>query len=284
MRFLNVMPTIAMALLILLPASADCPLDHLLIGCNRDGIVGTNDDKKLFVDCTQKYRHSDPEHSGDPTWLNWYYPMYYNERYDRHQIGEPGFDTITDDQDRRLAGVPDVDYRIMIECASITPGFAAKNTTLGITLDEAGDFVNHSVLSDSHLHLQYRAPNPAGATELQWIMYRLYDAIADGNQYEPSELITVVFVAEPLAGDLVVDGTVDGYDLAMLGHYWLLGDGSVTNDYYERADADRNGYVDFADLVLLASNWLDLLEPEAGTLSGYSNAPPVQKFNACAEQ
>ncbi len=260
MKFLNVMPTIVMALLISLPASADCPFDHLPFGCNKDGIVGTDDDKKLFVDCTQKYRHSDPEHSGDPTWLNWYYPMYYNERYDRYQIGEPGFDSITDDQDRRLAGVPDVDYRIMIECVSITPGFAAKNTAIGITLDEAGDSLNHSVLSDSHLHLQYRAPAPAGAAELQWITYQLYDAIADGNQYEPSEPITVVFVTKPLAGDIVVDGIVDMFDLAAMAHYWPAVNGANSNDYYERADADRNGLVDFTDLAILASNWLCFTE------------------------
>ena len=256
MKFLNVMPTIVIVLLIFLPASADCPLDHLLIGRNRDGIAGTEDDKKLFVDCTQKYRHSDPEHSGDPTWLNWHYPMYYSERYDRYQIGEPGFDVITDDQAQRLAGVPDLDYRIMIECVSITPGFAAKNTTLDITLDEAGDSLNHSALFDSHLHLQYRAPNPAGATELHWITYQIYDAIADGNQYEPAEAITIVFVTDPLAGDLVVDGVVDMFDLAEMAHYWRADNGGNSNDYYERADADRNGLVDFTDLAILASNWL----------------------------
>ena len=258
MKSLNVMPTLVMILLILLilpPALGDCPLDHLLIGCNRDGIIGTEDDKTLFVDCMHKYRHSDPEHSGDPTWLNWYYPMYYSERYDRYQIGEPGFD-VTDDQARRLAGVPDVDYRIMIECVSITPGFAAKNTTLGITLDQPGHSVNHSALSDSHLHLEYRAPSPAGVNELQWITYQLYDAIADGNQYEPAETITVVFVTAPLAGDLVVDGMVDMFDLAAMAHYWWANNGANTNDYYERADADRNGFVDFTDLAILASHWL----------------------------
>ena len=260
MKIQNAMPTIVIALLLSLPAPGDCPLDHLPIGCNQDGIVGTEDDKKLFVDCTQKYRHSDPEHSGDPTWLNWYYPMYYSERYDRYQIGEPGFDAITDDQDRCLAGVPDVDYRIMIECVSITPGFAARNTTVDITLDEAGDSLNHSALPDSHLHLQYRAPNPGGASELQWITYQLYDAIADGNQYEPSESITVVFVTRPLAGDIVVDGIVDMFDLTAMARYWGADNGANSNDYYERSDANRDGLVDFTDLAILASNWLRFTE------------------------
>ena len=279
MKFPSAAAMIGIGLLVSLPVSADCPFDHLQIGCNRDGIGGTADDKQIFVDCTQKYRHSDPDNSGDPTWLNWFYPMYYNERYDRYQISEPGFDTITEDRDRSLAGVPDVDYRIMIECVSLAPGFVAKNTALGITLEQTGDSVNHSALSDSHLHLEYRAPNPAGATELQWITYRIYDAIADGNQYQSSELITVVFVVEPLAGDLFIDGIVDGYDFAMLGRYWQLTDGTAANDYHERADADRNGRVDFADLALLASNWLDLLKPKAdGLLRDYFDTPAAQNL------
>lgn len=247
-------------------AAASCPLDHLLIGCNQDGLAGTCDDNKLFVDCNQKYRHSDPNHSGDPTWLNWYYPMYYNERYGRYQIGEPGFDIITDDPARRLSGTANVDYRIMIECVSLTPGFAAVNSSLGVTLDEPGDSLNHSSLNDPHLHLEYRAPAPAGATELHWITYQVYDSSADGNQYEPSEPITVVFVRVPLAGDLAVDARVDMHDLAKLGRYWFSNAGSLANDYYERADSNRDGFVDFVDLALLASNWLVLPDLQGESL------------------
>jgi len=245
---------------------ADCPLDHFLIGCNRDGVFGTEDDNKLFVDCTQKYRHSDPLNSGESTWLNWYYPLYYNARYDRYQIGEPGFDVIGEnDPNRQLAGVPDVDYRIIVECISITPGFSARNTTLGIILDEPNDWFNHSALTDPHIHLEYRAPSPDGATELQWITYRVSDAIEDSNQYLPSDEFTVVFVKSPAAGDLAVDGKVDVFDLAKFSEYWLCAIDPCNPDavslaravdYFERADANRDYKVDWADFALLANNWL----------------------------
>jgi hypothetical protein len=233
---------------------ADCSLDHFLIGCNQDGIAGTDDDNKLFIDCTQKYRHSDPDNSGNSTWLYWHYPLYYNLRYDRYQIGEPGFDVISaDDPNRQLSGTANVDYRIIVECVSITPNFSARETALGILLDEAGDSFNHSSLSESHLHLEYRAPAPSGETELQWITYVIYD---DLGIYEPSEPFSVVFVTDPSAGDLVIDGSVDINDLAEFCFYWLGDSGGRENDYYERADANKDSYVNFADFALLASNWL----------------------------
>ncbi len=244
---------------------ADCSLDHLMIGCNRDGIFGTEDDNDLFVDCTQKYRHSDPANTGEPTWLNWYYPLYYNERYDRYQIGEPGFDLITaDDPNRQLVGVPDVDYKIVIECTSITPGFSARNTALGIILDEPNDWFNHSALAVPHIHLEYRAPAPDGATKLQWVSFRLYDAIEDDSQYRPSNEVTVVFVKLPKAGDMAVDSKVDSLDLARFTEYWLSSldenDPDVLwlareADYFERADINKDYKVDWADFALLAENW-----------------------------
>jgi hypothetical protein len=244
---------------------AACPLDHFMIGCNRDGIFGTQDDNDLFVDCTQKYRHSDPDNTGEPTWLNWYYPLYYNERYDRYQIGEPGFDLVgTDDPNRQLAGTADEDYRIIIECTSITPGFSARNTSLGIILDESNDWFNHSALADPHIHLEYRAPAPGGASELQWISFRLYDAIEDSSQYRPSNEFTVVFVTQPQAGDLAVDGKVDVLDLGWFTEYWLcavdandpdaLGLARAV-DYFERADINKDYRVDWADFAFLAENW-----------------------------
>ncbi|MDD5328205.1 MAG: dockerin type I domain-containing protein [Phycisphaerae bacterium] len=233
---------------------ADCPLDHFLIGCNADGMTGTEDDNKLFVDCNQKYRHSDPNNSGVSTWLNWHYPLCYNIRYDRYQIGEPGFDIIkADDPNRQLQGTANLDYQIIIECISIAPDFIAKNSTLGIELNQPGDWINHSALSDPHLHLEYRAPAPSGATNLLWIMYIIYDNF--GN-YESSEPFGLAFVKDPPSGDLVIDGAVDGSDLAELCYYWLEDNGERSNDYYERADADKNGIVNLFDFAMLASNWL----------------------------
>ncbi|HBG26491.1 MAG: hypothetical protein A2Y10_04110 [Planctomycetes bacterium GWF2_41_51] len=228
---------------------ADCPLDHLLIGCNQDGITGTDDDNKLFVDCTLKYRHS-----GDIDWQHWYYQLNYNPRYNRWQFGEPGFDVISiNDPNRHLSGIKNVNYRIIIECISIKPGFVAKESTLGIEFNEAGDFVNHSALSDSHLHLEYRAPAPSGETELQWITFIIYDEF---ENYEPSNPFSIAFVMDPPAGDLVIDGKVDMDDMTEFCYYWLESDGGKSNDYYERTDANRDGKVDFIDFSMLALNWL----------------------------
>ena len=243
-------------LIISASALAHCPLDHLLIGCNPDGVAGTDDDMKLFVDYTMKYRHSDPNQSGEATWLNWYYPLYYNERYDRYQIDEPGFELIEDnDPNRQLTGTPDVDHRIIIKCLSIAPGFVVWNSSIGIIFDESGDTFNYSDSWDPHLHLQYRTASETGGTDLLWFTFQIYDEIAGANQYEVSEPFTIVFAGEPLAGDLAVDGTVDLMDLVEFSYYWLGDEGCRANDYYERADANRDGKVDFYDFALMASNW-----------------------------
>jgi len=130
--------TALLAVVLIRVSRADCPLDHLKIGCNPDGVWGTPDDNRLFVDCAQKYRHSDPSSPSDPAWLHWHYPMYYNVRYNRYEIGEPGFDLLCEDEDpnRALVGTPNVDFRIVIECVSIRSGFSARNATLGILLIE----------------------------------------------------------------------------------------------------------------------------------------------------
>jgi len=247
--------SVVFILVISASAPAHCPLDHLLIGCNSDGISDTDDDMKLFVDCTMKYRHSDPNQSGEATWLNWYYPLYYNERYDRYQIDEPGFELIEDnDPNRQLMGIPDVDYRIIIRCLSISPGFAVWNSSVGVIFNEPGDTFNYSGFWDPHLHLQYRTAVPAGDTELLWVTFQIYDESAGFNQYEVSEPFTIVFAGEPLAGDLVVDGTVDVKDLVEFSYYWLGDEGCRANDYYERADSNRDGKVDFYDFALMTSN------------------------------
>lgn len=247
--------TAAIIILLCRICTADCPLDHLLIGCNPDGIVGTGDDNKLFVNCIMKYRHSNPDNSGQASWLNWYYPLYYNARYNRYQIGEPGFDVVdSTDPNRKLSGIANVDYRIIVECVSITPGLKAVDSdALGITLDQAGDWFNHSALSDTHIHFQYRAAASTGGTQLQWITFVLYDAL---GKYQPSEPFSIVFGTAPPAGDLFIDGSVDLNDIAEFSRYWLEQNGSRENDYYERADANKDGKVNFQDFALLAENYL----------------------------
>jgi len=256
MRTFYINLSVVFILAISASAQAHCPLDHLLIGCNPDGITGTDDDMKLFVDCTMKYRHSDPNNSGEATWLNWYYPLYYNERYDRYQIDEPGFELIEDsDPNHCLIGASDVEHRIIIRCLSITPGFAVWNSSIGVIFDEPGDIFDYSSSWDSHLHLQYRTVTETAGTSIFWITFQIYDEIAGINRYEVSEPFTIVFGGKPPAGDLTVDGTVDVMDLVEFSYYWLSNGGYRANDYYERADANRDGKVDFCDFALMASNW-----------------------------
>ena len=57
---------------------------------------------------------------------------------------------------------------------------------------------------------------------------------------------------------MAVDGKVDAVDLVEFSYYWLENKGSRANDYYERADANRDGKVDFYDFALMASNWKNL--------------------------
>jgi hypothetical protein len=115
----------------------------------------------------------------------------------------------------------------------------------------------HALQGDPHMHMSYQAVN---GENLFWITWQVYDEMEDANQYEPSEPFTIVFNKEPLYGDLIVDGTVDGNDFAEFCYYWLSDNGSIHNDYYERADADRDGFVNFSDFALLALNRLESID------------------------
>jgi hypothetical protein len=241
---------------------AECPLDHFIIGCNRDGIEDTADDNQLFVDCLQKYRHS-----GLTEYANWFYPLSESifTGY-RFRIGEPGFDAFQDanpsaaytyDPNRALAGAPNVDYNIIVECIDMSVGLRAVHKDYPqFTIDAVGQSFSHSYIyslrGDGHMHMSYQALD---GENLHWITFILYDALDDGVQYEPSEPITIVFNVEPLAGDLAVNGVVNGADLMELGRYWLSTDAGRHNDYYERADVNRDGLVNFCDFAIMASNW-----------------------------
>lgn len=253
---------IAISLAFSLVAHADCPLDHFIIGCNRDGIFGTTDDRILFVDCRQKYRNS-----SDTAYGNWFYPLQESifSGY-RHRIGEPGFDlfqavspssSTTYEPNSSPAGEPDIDFRITVECVALSPGLRAVHKDYPqFTLDEVGQTFDHSAIhalrDDSHIHMSYQATDGSG---LRWISFRVFDSLDDGDPYEPSEPFTIVFNVQPKAGDLAVDGVVDWADLARLGRYWLSSESSRRNDYCERADADRNGAVNLFDFARMAANW-----------------------------
>jgi hypothetical protein len=241
-------------LLTAIVCAAGCPLDHYQIGINADGIAGTDDDDRLFVDCSQIYRHSDPDNSGGQTWLYWHYPLYYNERYNRYQIGEPGFDLIYNDPNRQLQGTANTDYQLYVECVSLRTGLSARNTTLGVLLDSVGDRFCHSTFTDPHIHLEYRAGAPL-ADEPYWITYRIYDA---KGRYEATNHFTLIFIKDPIDGDVVVDGTVNISDLQFWLDYWLLDEGGYDNDFYYRCDINRDGQVNLIDFAMLAENWLKI--------------------------
>ncbi|MBN1507399.1 MAG: hypothetical protein JW955_11165 [Sedimentisphaerales bacterium] len=251
-----------------LSARADCPLDHFIIGRNGDGIEGTDDDNRLFVDCSQKYRDS-----GQREYANWFYPLQKSifPSY-TYRIGEPGFDAfqgvnrsaLAYDPNRALGGDPDVDYAIVVVSTALSPGMRAVHKDYPqFTIDAVGQTFSHSYIhslrGDPHMHMSYQAMD---GQSLQWMTFQVFDAVEDGNQYEPSEPFTIVFNAEPLAGDLAVDGCVDRRDLSRLCHYWLSPASSTENDYCERADTNRDGRVDLVDFARMASNWLNpLAEP-----------------------
>ncbi len=243
-------------------ARADCPLDHLVIGCNCDGAPGTEDDRRLFVDCTQKYHHS-----GDAEYERWYYPLHESvfPSYP-YRIGEPGFDAFqntdrgeehTYDPNRTLAGEPNLDYSVTVECIARSPGLQAVHKEYPqFTMGDIGDTFNHSYIhslhQDSHIHMSYQATDGGN---LHWITFRVHDGRVDNDRYESSRPFTIVFNTEPPAGDLAVDGRVDGADFREFSRYWLSLESSRRNDYCERADTDRDGFVDFFDFARLAANW-----------------------------
>jgi hypothetical protein len=252
----------AIAMLLGAAGRADCPLDHLILGRNGDGLEGTADDNQLFVDREQKYRDS-----GETPYQWWYYPLQESAfpTYP-YRIGEPGFDVFQDldpgeehtyDPCRSLIGVPDRDYRLLVECVALSPGLQAVHKDYPqFTLDAVGQAFDHSYLhslqGDSHVHMSYQATDGAS---LHWISFRILDTLEDGDRYEPSEPFTIVFNVEPPAGDLAVDGRVDPADLARFSGAWLAPESTRRNDYAERADTDRDGAVNFFDFARLASNW-----------------------------
>lgn len=247
---------------------AECPLDHFIIGVNQDGIKGTDDDRKLFVDCGQKYRDS-----GTVEYSNWFYPLNKSifSSYP-YRIGEPGFDAFqnsnsnaayTYDPNRALLGQPDTDYRIIVLASSMSQGIRAVHKDYPqFTIDEVGQDFNHSYIhalrDDGHMHLSYQAED---GENLFWITFYLFDELADPNNpddpnhYQTSDPFSIVFNCEPLAGDLVVDEIVDQKDLFEISYYWLKDQGGKANDYYERADANKDGIVNFKDFALFALNW-----------------------------
>ncbi|MBN1973864.1 MAG: hypothetical protein JW787_09520 [Sedimentisphaerales bacterium] len=259
--------SLVIVLLVSLYCMAECPLDHFIIGVNQDGKEGTDDDRKLFVDCSQKYRDS-----GTIEYSNWFYPLNQSifSSYP-YRLGEPGFDAFQDfnpnaaytyDPNKALIGQPNIDYRIIVHCLSMSGNLRAVHKDFPqFTIDKSGQEFNHSDIhelrGDSHIHMSYQG---ADGKNLYWITFYLYDEFADvnnpddPNHYQPSKSFSVVFNREPLPGDLVINEQVDQNDLAELSYYWLKNKGSRSNDYYERVDTNRDGIVNFIDYAIFAKN------------------------------
>ncbi|AQQ09063.1 hypothetical protein L21SP3_00861 [Sedimentisphaera cyanobacteriorum] len=254
MKFKKILLSVSLFLLTFSAASAECPLDHIIIGVNEDGIADTEDDNRLFADCRQKYRSS----------TGWYYlltesifPSY------KWRIGEPGFDQFqqtnpdagyTYDPQRALNGSPDEDYKISIECISISTGLRVVHKNYpSFTISQAEQSFSHSEIhelrNDPHMHLSFQAVDQTG---LYWVTWKMTDS---EGKYESSEPFTLVFNAEPLLGDLAVDSKVDLLDLLELSAVWLRNQASSVNDFYERADTNRDGAVNMEDFANLAVNW-----------------------------
>ena len=242
---------------------ADCPLDHLVIGINQDGIPGTADDMKLFFDCEDKYRNSSV-----PACQNWYYPLLESIFPDHPwRISEPGFaifqndhplELHTYDPNRAPDGTPTLDYRLIVQCTSLSDGLIAAHSdypqfTIGSAFEQFDFSQIHYDRDEGHVHMSYRADN---GSDLRWITFVVYDSLQDSNIYQPSEPCTIVFNTAPLPGDIVVDGSVNFTDLARLAEVWTNNNASVDNDFLERADTDRNGKVNLIDFAALAQNWM----------------------------
>lgn len=258
------------AIAVLSTAHAACPLDHIVIGINPDSVPGTDDDNKLFAGCLQKYRRT-----GTPSYKNWYYSLTDNGGpFDYPcRIGEPGFDCYqntnsqapyTYDPNRYIPGEPKIDYDIYVECIDISPGLRGVYSEIyqySFTIDATGQEFNYSFFQalnpgahTEHMHFSYQGQTE---TQLYWITWRLYDAL---GTFQSSEPFTIVFNVQPLSGDLVVDGFVGPADLAEFAYYWLGTDGSKDNDFYERADTDRDGNVNIIDLANISANWLEQIQ------------------------
>lgn len=222
--------------------NAACSLDHLLVGCNPDGDPNTTQDNdRLFFDCSQKYRNTPAE------WFADYYPLP-KSFFGDYRLGEPGVDVITAGA-RAITGAKNVDYRIMVECVSISDDLRVLNGT-AVVLAQTGDEFSHSALYDNHVHLTYYVPNAAAAAKLQWVTLRLYDAL---GRYQPSMPCTIVFCQPPAPGDIVVDGFVDAADLAEFCKKWLADGADRSSDYHERADINRDGTVNILDFAVFGA-------------------------------
>lgn len=216
-----------------------CPLDHFAIG--QLGGEGSNTGQ-LFADVDELYltteRKDYPSH----------YPLYYNWVYDAYVNGEPGSVEIENDAEHELAGAPEIDYDVWLEIVELSDDFWVG--VEGAWYSE-GDRIHLSNVPGHHLHMDYWIYASAYTEdELIYVVYRLHDELADGQQYDPSEEFCVVF-NRPVPGDVDADGHIDLRDYARFQNCFSGPDTPQTEPQCHRADEDRDGDVDLDDFTML---------------------------------
>ena len=243
---------------------AGCPLDHVAIGCNPDGTWATADDYELCYDKTQLYRKSDPANPGVATWANRFYPLQGPDYWGCYYSDQPGFGQMWDlnNTEHKLNGQRNTDYRLIAECTRISANFWAEDASYNKIFQQAGDKFNISNYDENHVHFFFVTQEP---DKTHWISFIVYENVDFPAPYDPNNSLyvaaaeyTIVFGKEPEKGDIFVDGKIDGCDLAILGRQWLqnaLYDDLLKTDYFERADINKDGAVNFVDYACLASNW-----------------------------
>lgn len=245
---------------------AGCPLDHVSIGCNPDGIWGNADDYEIFYDKTQLYRKSDPINPGVAIWANRFYPFQGPDYWGYYYSDQPGFGQMWDSVEiaHKINGVRNTDYKLIAECTRISENFWAEDASYNKVFQQPGDTLNISNYDDNHVHLFFVTEDP---NETHWISFKIHENVNYPAPYDPNDSLytsaeeyTVVFGNAPEKGDIYVDGKTDTADLAILSKHWLqnaLYEDLLRTDYFERADTNKDGVVNFVDYCYIALNWMN---------------------------
>jgi len=123
------------------------------------------------------------------------------------------------------------------EYAHLETGFVAANMLIQATAMDLGCHIESALTSGERQSIQTATGIPAS---------HIPQAIVSLGSAE--------VLATPLEGDANGDNVVDLDDYVILSMCWRTSEGQVGHD--PRADFDRSGVIDMADLCLLAANWL----------------------------
>jgi hypothetical protein len=127
---------------------------------------------------------------------------------------------------------------------------------------QGADLLNNSSIYASAVTTRRSENGSAAVCEVTGIAPGTYDITVIGESTLMNTIRgvvisapkTSVYLGTLLEGDVNNDSIINLDDYAILSKYWLAFDSEVDHDI--RADFDRNGLVNAADLYLLATNWL----------------------------